>query len=111
MCAVETDVTDETDEVLARWLAVLDEYVDAARSISSSSSLDTEFDDVEAAEPTEPELAAVAVVLGACAANHAPSPRNDAALTAPVMRRARRAGCGFLEGGMLGACAPRCKET
>jgi hypothetical protein len=69
------------------------EYDVAALETSSSRALDDallavdelldELDDVDAA---------VAVVEGACAANQAPRPRNDAALTAPVMRRARRAG-------------------
>jgi hypothetical protein len=85
--------------------AVLEEYEVAACSISSSRSVEIEFVD------DEPVVAAVAVVLGAWAANHAPRPRNDAALTAPVMRRARRAGCGFLVVLMCGACAHPRKTT
>jgi len=54
--------------------------------------------------------AAVAVVLGACAANQTPRPRKDAALTAPVRRRARRAGWGFCFVRMVRACARRGKE-
>jgi hypothetical protein len=99
------DALDAVDALLALRLAVLDEYEVAACSISSSRVLEADFVEVDDA----PFVAAVAVELGACAANHAPRPRNDAALTAPVMRRARRAGCGF---GvlMVGACA-RCGKT
>jgi hypothetical protein len=66
----------------------------AACSISSSSSDDSDRLDVV----DEPVDAAVDDAWGAVAANQAPRPRNDAALTAPVMRRARRAGCGFFVG-------------
>ena len=67
-------------------------YAVAELEISSSRALVAEaFVEVE----DEPVDAAVEVELGAVAANQAPRPRNDAALTAPVMRRARRAGWGF----------------
>jgi hypothetical protein len=91
------DDVDALDAVLV--LAELDEY-EVADCVISSSSADVEHAVFVVADPVD----AVAVVLGAWAANHAPRPRNDAALTAPVMRRARRAGCGF---GLLmvGACA------
>ena len=101
------DTVDEDDAVLVLRLEVLEEYDDATSPTSSSRSVDCDFD-VE--DGDEPGLAAVAVVLGAWAANHAPRPRNEAALTAPVMRRARRAGCGFFVVGMRGACARRGNE-
>jgi hypothetical protein len=85
----------------------LDEYDVAACSISSSRSDDSDLVDVVAV----PVDAAVEAACGAVAANQAPRPRNDAALTAPVMRRARRAGCGFLVVVMCGACAHSCKTT
>ena len=102
-----TDELDAVDAVLERWLVALDEYVVAVCVISSSISLEVSFDAVA----DEPVPAAVVVVLGAWAANHAPKPRKDAALTAPVIRRARRAGCGFLEVVMEGSCARRRKST
>jgi hypothetical protein len=80
----------------------------AACVTSSSRSVDTDFDAVDVR--VELVLPAVADVLGTCAANHAPRPRNDAALTAPVIRRARRAGCGFFVVRMVGACARRGKR-
>ena len=92
MCAV--DALDDVDAVLV--LARLDEYDDAVCATSSSRSADTVFVAFVADDDCEP-VAAVATVLGACAANHAPRPRKDAALTAPVIRRARRAGCGFFD--------------
>ena len=78
------DDVDALDELLVLWLAELDEYEVADCVISLSSA------DVEDAVFVVPDTvdAAVAVVLGAWAANHAPRPRKDAALTAPVMRRA-----------------------
>jgi hypothetical protein len=89
VCAL--DDVDAMDAVLV--LARLDEYDNAVCATSSSRSSDTVFV-VFVAVVDEP---AVATVLGACAANHAPRPRKDAALTAPVIRRARRAGCGFFD--------------
>ena len=52
-------------------------------------------------------MRSVAAVAGGTAATG--RPRNDAALTAPVMRRARRAGCGFRRA-HGGACA-RSRKT
>jgi len=72
-----------------------EEYDVAALDTSSSAG-----DALVAVDEPVDEAAAVEAVLGACAANHAPRPRNEAALTAPVIRRARRAGCGFFAGGM-----------
>jgi hypothetical protein len=88
-----------------------DEYDVAGLETSSSRSLDDALVAVD--EPDdEPDVdAALAVVEGACAANKAARPRNDAALTAPVTRRARRAGWGFFGGVMQGACAPPRKST
>jgi hypothetical protein len=90
---VEDDEADDDERV---------EYDVAALDTSSSRSLDDAFVAVD-----EPDDVAAAVELepGAWAANQAPRPRNDAALTAPVMRRARRAGCGFFAVVMVGACA------
>ena len=103
MCALDAvDTVDAVDAVDADD-AVLEEYEVAARSISSSRSVESDFVD------EEPVVAAVAVVLGAWAANHAPRPRNDAALRAPVMRRARRAGCGF--GVLMLGCCTRRRKT
>jgi hypothetical protein len=104
-CVDAVEEVDAVDALLVLRLAVFDEDEVAACSISSSRALEADFVAVDVA----PFVAAVAVELGACAANHAPRPRNDAALTAPVMRRARRAGCGF---GvlMVGACA-RCGKS
>ena len=97
------DGLDALGVLAAFELAVLDEDEVADSAISSSSSVAVDFvDDVD--DPDEAG-AAVFVVLGAWAANHAPSPRNDAALTAPVMRRARRAGCGFFGRLMVRECA------
>ena len=79
-----------------------EEYDVAALEISSSTSRD---DDLVAVDDPDDVDAADDVVAGAWAANQVARPRQDAALTAPVMRRARRAGCGFLVGGMLRACA------
>ena len=106
------------DAVLVLWLdeeladdalledALLEDDV-ATLEISSSRSVAVDFVAVDDADdPDEPVADAAAVVgLGAWAANHAPSPRNDAALTAPVMRRARRAGCGFFGRLMVRGCA------
>jgi hypothetical protein len=83
----ELEADDEEDEVE-------EEYEVAARSTSSSRSDDAAFVD-DPADPVDAVDAAVDDACGAVAANQAPRPRNDAALTAPVMRRARRAGCGF----------------
>jgi hypothetical protein len=95
------------DAGLVLWLD--DELEDdvATLEISSSRSVAVDFVAVDDADdPDEPVADAAAVVgLGAWAANHAPSPRNDAALTAPVMRRARRAGCGFFGSVMVRGCA------
>jgi len=97
------DWVDAVDAVDAD--AVLEEYEVAACRISSSSSVEADF------VVDEPAVAAVAVVLGACAANQAPRPRKDAALTAPVIRRARRAGWGFFDEVMVRACARAGKST
>ena len=90
------DVPADVDDEL---LALGDER--ARVEISSSRSSEAVDADLVAVDD-EPVVAADVVVLGACAANHAPSPTNDAALTTPAMRRARRAGCGFF---MRRACA------
>ena len=97
---------DALDAELVLWLAELDAYEVADCVISSSRVLDADFVAVDDA----PFVAAVAVELGACAVNHAPRPRTEAALTAPVMRRARRAGWGFVVVRMDGACA-RCDKS
>jgi len=102
VCALDcVDAVDAVDALLVLRFAAPDEYEVAACSISSSRVLEVDFVEVDDASV----VAAVAVELGACAANHAPRPRNEAALTAPVMRRARRAGWGFFVVRMDGACA------
>jgi hypothetical protein len=107
VCALDcVDAVDAVDALLVLRFAVLDEYEVADCVISSSRVVDADFVAVDDA----PFVAAVAVELGACAANHAPRPRKDAALTTPVMRRARRAGWGFFVVRMDGACA-RCGKT
>jgi hypothetical protein len=103
----EADV-DALDAELVLWRAEPDEYEVADCVISSSRSA-LEVAVAVFVDPEELATVALAVVLGACAANHAPSPRNEAALTAPVMRRARRAGWGRFVVRMDGACARRGK--
>jgi len=112
VCAVDAldavdavDAVEEAVDALDTDDAVLEEYEVAACWISSSSSVEADF------VVDEPAVAAVAVVLGACAANQAPRPRKDAALTAPVIRRARRAGWGFFDEVMVRACARAGKST
>jgi len=88
--------------------ALLEDDV-ATREISSSRSADALLTVTDRAD--ESEAAAVEVAWGAVAANHAPRPRKEAALTAPVMRRAPRAGCGFVRFCMTRACTRRRKST
>jgi hypothetical protein len=101
------DTDDDADD------DAVDEDDVAALETSLSRPLDDDFATVDVAEdPDDPEdvAAAVEVVPGAWAANQAARARNDAALTAPVRRRARRAGWGF---GVLmeRSCAPPRKTT
>ena len=100
------DTDDDADD------DAVDEDDVAALETSLSRPLD-DFATVDVPEdPDDPEdvAAAVEVVPGAWAANQAARARNDAALTAPVRRRARRAGWGF---GVLmdRSCAPPRKTT
>jgi len=81
---------------------------DAATAVLEISSSRSAADDLVAVV-VDPDAVA-AEPPGACAANHAPRPTNAAALTAPVMRRAGRAGCGFFVV-MGGACARHRKTT
>jgi hypothetical protein len=70
VCALDcVDAVDAVDALLVLRFSVLDEYVVAACSISSSRVLEVDFVEVDDASLVEAE----AVVLGACAANHAPS--------------------------------------
>jgi hypothetical protein len=90
-------VCDDVDELDDTGDEDDDEDAVAVLETSSSRALDDDFVTVDEPEdPDDPEVAAaVEVVPGAWAANQAARPRNDAALTAPVMRRARRAGWRF----------------
>jgi hypothetical protein len=91
VCAAE-EVDEDDDE----------EYEVGALEISSSRSRD---DVLVTVDECDDIAVALTVAAGACAANQAPRPRKDAALTTPVMRRARRAGWGCFREVMHGGCA------
>ena len=106
VCEVDEELVDEdADED-----AVDDEreeYDVAVLETSSSSAVDA----LVAADEPEDVAAAVDVVFGAWPANQAARPRNAAALTAPVTRRAWRAGWRFFGVVMDRACARPRKTT